>query len=88
MAQYKKINIFGTTSGELYFVNSDFFCPNHRKTYGTNILCKYFKISSTSITKIVVKGDDILLSSAKNSGIIYINIKNFESSDIHQTTKD
>lgn len=77
MCQYKKYNIFGTTSGELFFIHSDYFCPTHKKNYPNDILCKYFKISSTPITKIVVKGDLILLSSSKNNGIIYLNIKNY-----------
>ena len=87
MAQYKNYNLFGTTSGELFFVNSSWFSSNPKKETN-NILCKYFKISSSSISKIVVKGNDILLTSTKSNGVIHLKIKDDESKSIITKTKD
>jgi hypothetical protein len=74
MAQYHKFIIVGTTAGEVFFINSDFFSNTQKKNTNSLAVCKYFKLFSTPITRLAIHHDRLFVSSSKNNSILSIKI--------------
>lgn len=74
MTQFNKHTIIGTSSGELLFVNSDFFCNKETKYKLNSSICKFYHLCSGSITKIVVDKNFIYVKCSKSSGVLKLQI--------------